>query len=104
MEHAEARRAHHAAELANEIKSRFLAVVSHELRTPLNGVMGVLQLLDDGRLSAAQRRHLVTAATSGETLIALIDAILEYARLEAGTELLDTRTFHLGQLATAAAD
>jgi len=103
-EHAEAQRAREAAEQANETKSRFLAVVSHELRTPLNGVMGVLQLLDDGRLSTAQRRHLMTAATSGETLIALIDAILEYARLEAGTELLDTRTFHLGQLITAAAD
>src|SRR5262249_17983762 len=103
-EHAEAERAREAAEQANETKSRFLAVVSHELRTPLNGVMGVLQLLDAGRLGAAQRRHLMTAAASGETLIALIDAILEYARLEAGTELLDTRTFHLGQLIAAAAD
>jgi signal transduction histidine kinase/HPt (histidine-containing phosphotransfer) domain-containing protein/ActR/RegA family two-component response regulator len=103
-EHAEAQRAREAAEQANETKSRFLAVVSHELRTPLNGVMGVLQLLDDGRLAAAQRRHLMTAAASGETLIALIDAILEYARLEAGTEVLDRRTFHLGQLIGAAVD
>jgi signal transduction histidine kinase/CheY-like chemotaxis protein len=103
-EHAEAERARKAAELANETKSRFLAVVSHELRTPLNGVMGVLQLLDNGRLTAVQRRHLRTAAASGETLIALIDAILEYARLEAGTEMLDSRTFHLGQLIAAAAD
>jgi signal transduction histidine kinase/HPt (histidine-containing phosphotransfer) domain-containing protein/ActR/RegA family two-component response regulator len=103
-EHAEAQRAREAAEQANETKSRFLAVVSHELRTPLNGVMGVLQLLDDGRLTQAQRRHLMTAAASGETLIALIDAILEYARLEAGTEVLDRRTFHLGQLIAAAAE
>lgn len=103
-EHAEAKRAREAAEQANETKSRFLAVVSHELRTPLNGVMGVLQLLDDGRLSAAQRRHLETAASSGETLLALIDAILEYARLEAGTETLERRNFHLDQLIEAAAD
>lgn len=103
-EHAAAQRAREAAELASEAKSRFLAVVSHELRTPLNGVMGVLQLLDDGRLKAAQRRHLMTAAVSGETLIALIDAILEYARLDAGTEVLDRRIFHLGQLIAAAAD
>jgi CheY-like chemotaxis protein/anti-sigma regulatory factor (Ser/Thr protein kinase) len=61
-------------------------------------------MLDDGRLGAAQRRHLMTAAASGETLIVLIDAILEYARLEAGTEVLDRRTFHLGQLIAAAAD
>ena len=89
---------------ANETKSRFLAVVSHELRTPLNGVMGVLQLLDDGRLGEAQRRHLTTAAASGDTLIALVDAILEYARLEASAETLETRDFRLDQLIETAAD
>jgi signal transduction histidine kinase/CheY-like chemotaxis protein/HPt (histidine-containing phosphotransfer) domain-containing protein len=103
-EHDSAERARRAAVLANETKSRFLAVVSHELRTPLNGVMGVLQLLDDGSLGEAQRRHLATAAASGETLIALVDAILEYARLEASTETLETRDFHLDQLIETAAD
>jgi signal transduction histidine kinase/response regulator of citrate/malate metabolism len=103
-EHDAAERARSVAVTANETKSRFLAVVSHELRTPLNGVMGVLQLLDDGRLSEAQRRHLATAAASGETLIALVDAILEYARLEASTETLETRDFRLDQLIETAAD
>ena len=103
-EHDAAERARSVAVAANETKSRFLAVVSHELRTPLNGVMGVLQLLDDGRLSEAQRRHLATAAASGETLIALVDAILEYARLEASTEALETRDFRLDQLIETAAD
>ncbi|WP_342731888.1 ATP-binding protein [Bradyrhizobium sp. B117] len=103
-EHDAAERARSAAVAANETKSRFLAVVSHELRTPLNGVMGVLQLLDDGGLSEAQRRQLATAAASGETLIALVDAILEYARLEASTETLETRDFRLDQLIEAAAD
>ncbi|MBR0788347.1 response regulator [Bradyrhizobium manausense] len=103
-EHDEAERARSVAVAANETKSRFLAVVSHELRTPLNGVMGVLQLLDDGRLSEVQRRHLATAAASGETLIALVDAILEYARLEASTEALETRDFRLDQLIETAAD
>ena len=103
-EHAEAQRARQAAELANETKSRFLAVVSHELRTPLNGVIGVLQLLDNGRLDDAQRRQLQTAAASGDTLLALIDAILEYARLEAGTETLERRNFRLDQLIEAAVD
>ncbi len=108
---AELERARDAAEHArgvaveaSETKSRFLAVVSHELRTPLNGVMGVLQLLDDGNLGEAQRRHLATAAASGETLIALVDAILDYARLEAGTETLETRDFRLDQLIESAAD
>jgi signal transduction histidine kinase/FixJ family two-component response regulator/HPt (histidine-containing phosphotransfer) domain-containing protein len=103
-EHEAAERARRAAVAANETKSRFLAVVSHELRTPLNGVMGVLQLLDDGSLSEAQHRHLATAAASGETLIALVDAVLEYARLEASTEMLETRDFRLDQLIGAAAD
>ncbi|BBO13670.1 MULTISPECIES: hybrid sensor histidine kinase/response regulator [Bradyrhizobium] len=103
-EHDAAERARSAAVAANETKSRFLAVVSHELRTPLNGVMGVLQLLDDGKLGEAQRRHLTTAAASGETLIALVDAILEYARLEASAEALEPRNFHLDQLIETAAD
>ncbi|AWM00455.1 hybrid sensor histidine kinase/response regulator [Bradyrhizobium amphicarpaeae] len=103
-EHDAAERARSAAVAANETKSRFLAVVSHELRTPLNGVMGVLQLLDDGSLGEAQRRHLTTAAASGETLIALVDAILEYARLEASTEALEPRSFRLDQLIETAAD
>lgn len=103
-EHDAAERARSIAVQANETKSRFLAVVSHELRTPLNGVMGVLQLLDDGSLSEPQRRHLATAAASGETLIALVDAILEYARLEASTEALETRDFRLDQLIETAAD
>jgi signal transduction histidine kinase/DNA-binding NarL/FixJ family response regulator len=103
-EHDAAERARRVAVQANETKSRFLAVVSHELRTPLNGVMGVLQSLDDGGLSAAQRRHLATAAASGETLIALVDAVLEYARLEASSETLETRDFDLAQLIEAAAD
>lgn len=103
-EHDAAERARSAAVAANETKSRFLAVVSHELRTPLNGVMGVLQLLDDGRLGEAQRRHLATAAASGETLIALVDAVLEYARLEASTETLEPRNFRLDQLIDAAAE
>lgn len=103
-EHDAAERARSAAVAANETKSRFLAVVSHELRTPLNGVMGVLQLLDDGSLGEAQRRHLATAAASGETLVALVDAVLEYARLEASTETLETRDFRLHQLIETAAD
>ncbi|MDD1526702.1 ATPase [Bradyrhizobium sp. WBOS7] len=103
-EHDSAERARSAAVTANETKSRFLAVVSHELRTPLNGVMGVLQLLDDGSLGEAQRRHLATAAASGETLIALVDTILEYARLEASAETLEPRNFRLDQLIETAAE
>jgi CheY-like chemotaxis protein len=66
--------------------------------------MGVLQLLDDGSLGEAQRRHLATAAASSETLIALVDTILEYARLEASTETLEPGDFRLDQLIETAAE
>jgi signal transduction histidine kinase/DNA-binding response OmpR family regulator len=104
QEHADAQRARQAAEQANEAKSRFLAVVSHELRTPLNGVIGVLQLLNDGKLNDAQAHQLRIASASGDTLLALIDTILEYARLEAGTEALEQRDFQLQQSIAATID
>ena len=102
QEHADAQRARQAAEQANEAKSRFLAVISHELRTPLHGVIGVLQLLDNGKLDATQAHQLRIASASGDTLLALIDTILEYARLEAGTETLELRDFQLQQSIAAA--
>lgn len=103
-ERAEAHRARQVAELANETKSRFLAVVSHELRTPLNGLIGVLQLLDNGRLDARQRRWLNTATVSSDTLLALIESILDYARLDAGGEKLELRDFRPDQVVEAAVD
>jgi signal transduction histidine kinase/ActR/RegA family two-component response regulator len=101
-EHAEAARARQAAEIANATKSRFLAVVSHEIRTPMNGVLGVLALLDRTRLAADQHRLVEMAEASGETLLSLIDGILDYARLEAGTELLEPRDFDLRRVVEAA--
>lgn len=100
-ERAEAERARQAAELANETKSRFLAVVSHEIRTPINGIMGVFQLLDRRRLGLRQRQLLDMASVAGETLIGLIDAILDYARLEGKSETLELRDFDLPNLVEA---
>lgn len=92
-----------AAEEATRAKSRFLAVVGHDIRTPLSGVLGVLELVDRGRLSQRDRRLLAMAATSGEALLDLANATLDLSRLEAGTESLDLRDFELDALLSATA-
>lgn len=100
----EARRARRAAEIANEAKSRFLAVVSHEIRTPMNGVLGMLQILDRDPLPEEQRRYLEIAEDSGRSLLDLIDGILDYARLENSQESLDLHDFDLRRLVADAVE
>ncbi|HEX6706803.1 MAG TPA: PAS domain-containing protein [Albitalea sp.] len=81
----ELRVAKERAEAANEGKSRFLANMSHELRTPLNAVLGYAQILmRDEALSELQRQGLATIRNSGEHLLALIDDILDLAKVDAG--------------------
>jgi len=98
VEQRVAQEAKRIAEAADKSKSAFLAVISHEVRTPMNGVLGMLQLLDTDRLAPDQRRYLEIANSSGETLLSLIDTLLDHARLESGSEILEPREFDLGTL------
>ncbi|MFC0267011.1 response regulator [Kushneria aurantia] len=82
---AELQRAKSEAEAANRAKSRYVSSLSHELRTPLNNVLGYTQLLRrDERFDAVQRDRLDIIQRSGEHLLALVDGLLDIARIEAG--------------------
>lgn len=72
-------------EFANEAKSSFLANMSHEIRTPLNGILGMAQVLENDRISASQRECVKTILESGQTLMALLNDVLDLSKIEAGS-------------------
>jgi two-component system, sensor histidine kinase len=87
-----------AAEAANRAKSNFLATMSHELRTPLNGVLGMAQALTTERLTQAQRERVTIIRRSSESLLAVLNDLLDLSKIEACTLELEVAEFDLEHL------
>lgn len=93
LEHAKVR-----AEDASKAKSAFLAAMSHEIRTPMNGVLGMTEILAATKLNAEQQNYLGVIRNSGQTLLRIIDDILDFAKIEARKFKIVEREFNLSAL------
>ncbi|RYG63004.1 hypothetical protein EON77_21500, partial [bacterium] len=96
--------AREAAERSARAKSEFLANMSHEIRTPMNGIIGVVYLLQETELSPRQRMYADTIQKSGESLLALVNDVLDLSKIESGKMTLERKEFSLASVAREVAD
>jgi signal transduction histidine kinase len=86
------------AKAASNAKSAFLATMSHEIRTPLNGVLGMARAMAGDELPPAQRQRLEVVCRSGESLLSLLNDLLDLAKVEAGKLELEAAPFDIGEV------
>ena len=89
------------ADAANAQKSIFLANMSHEIRTPLNGILAMAQVMELHELSDEQRQRLEVISHSGETLLTIVNDVLDLSKIEAGRLDLDPRPFDISAMVQA---
>ncbi|MEA3641318.1 MAG: transporter substrate-binding domain-containing protein [Lamprobacter sp.] len=95
---ARLRAAQEKAEAANRAKSEFLANMSHEIRTPMNAILGMQSLCLDGALDDSKRDYLIAAQSAANTLLGLLNDLLDLSKIEAGQLRLDAHPFALSQV------
>lgn len=101
---AELRVAEAAARAASDLKSKFLPAVSHEIRTPLNGIIGMSDLLQNRLQDPQQKRFVEIIQNSGESILKIVNDILELSKIEAGALQLDSVQFSTEKLVSMAAE
>ena len=87
-----------AAIEASRVKSEFLANMSHEIRTPMNVILGMADLLSEAPLAQEPREHVRIFKGAGETLLTLINDILDLSKVEAGQVDIEETDFDLGEI------